>query len=270
MPMSLLTGVSAAYHSDGSRYYRASVTFNGKHISLGGYPTQEEGHQAYLEASSLLHGLPQTTDAFASCTALSFSKFITLLNYRNNGVYIKTPIYLFPSYFLYYLEPDLALKFDKDDLFFYSTHTIQQKGGYLFVCHYGSQYGILSRYGIRNYAVEGRDYVFMNGDNHDYRYQNIKVLNHFMGVCSESKAGRTIYTATIHINGNYMIGRYETEEDAAIAYNKAADILTKKGCKKQFIKNYISSLTADEYHKKYEEIPISDKLYTVINLSSPT
>lgn len=263
--MAVLPGVSTAYRKDGSCYYRASVTYNGKHISLGSYANPEDGNAAYQEASSILNGLQTTVEAYPANSKLAFGKYVSLVNLRNNGLYIKTPIYLYPGYFLYYFSPNYAIKFDRDDLFFYSSHTIQRRGGYLFVCHYGSQYGILSRYGIRRFAVEGRDYIFVNGDNQDYRYQNIKVLNHFMGVVEEQRKGKTLYTASIHINGNYIIGRYNTEEDAAIAYNKAADTLQHKGSSKQYIRNYISSLTKEEYLERYQQISISDKLYTVIN-----
>lgn len=265
--MDTLPGIATTYRKDGSCYYRASITYNGKHISLGSFETPEAGSRAYTEAYELLHGPRRTIDAYSKSFRLPFAKYVTLVNLRNNGIYIKTPIYLYPNYFLYYLEPDWALKFDKDDLFFYSSHTIQYRGGYLFICHYGSQYGILSRYGIRKFAVEGRDYMFMNGDNRDYRYQNIKVLNHYMGVLKEERKGKESYSASIHINGNYIIGRYSTEEDAAIAYNKAADLLNKKGLQKQFIRNYISHFSKDEYQSRYDAIDISAKLYTVINSS---
>lgn len=259
--MGILPGVSTAYRTDGTVYYRSSITYNSKHISLGSYDSPESGHEAYNQASRILNGSQITIEDYADYTALPFSKYVSLVNLRNNGIYIKTPIYLYPGYFLYYLGPDSALKFDRDDLFFYSSHTIQKKGGYLFICHYGSQYGILSRYGIRKFAVEGRDYMFANGDNHDYRYQNIKIINQYMGVIEEAYHGKRRYSVSIHVNGNFMVGRYFSEIDAAIAYNKAADILNKKGIQKKFIKNYISGLTSEDYQKRYDSIEISNRLY---------
>lgn len=265
-------GITIAHHTDGSVYYRCSITYCRKHISLGSYTDPALGSQAYEEAGRILNpssdsanptdsGTPsvQISD-YSSDMALSFSKFVSLVNLRCNGIYIKTPIFLYPDYFLYYLEPELALKFDRDDLFFYSSHTIQQRGGYRFVCHYGSQYGILSRYGIRQFAVAGRDYIFVNGDDRDYRYQNIKVLNHYMGVTTQTKQGKTTYQASIHLQGNYIIGRYATELQAAAAYNKAADILKQKGFPKQFIRNYIPELSSAEYQKLYESVSISERL----------
>lgn len=261
MYMNYYPGITTAYHTDGSIYYRTSITHNRKHISIGSYSTPEAGSQAYAEARAVLDDPTVTVSDYQTTMTLSFAKFVSLVNLRCNGIYIKTPIFLYPDHFLYYLEPELALKFDRDDLFFYSSHTIQQRGGYRFVCHYGSQYGILSRYGIRQFAVAGRDYIFVNGDDTDYRYQNIKVLNHYMGVTTHQKNGRTCYQATIHIQGNYIIGRYPTEIQAAIAYNKAADILKRNGNSKQFIKNYISELSPEEYHQIYKDIEISDRLY---------
>lgn len=258
--MGILAGVSTAYRADGTVYYRASITYNNKHISLGGYDKPDSGHQAYQQASQILNGPRITIEDYEAYAALPFSKFVSLVNLRNNGIYFKTPIYLYSGYFLYYLEPDIALKFDRDDLFFYSSHTIQKKGGYLFVCHYGSQYGILSRYGVRKFAVEGRDYIFANGDNHDYRYQNIKIINQYMGVTRNTDYGTPCYTVSIHVNGNFLVGRYESEIDAAIAYNKAADILNKKGIQKKYIKNYISGLSSEEYKRRYDFIEISNHL----------
>lgn len=258
--MGTLPGIATAYHTDGTIYYRASVTYNNKHISLGSYEDPVTGYNAYKQASLLLKSSHMTVEDYPTDSALSFKKFVSLINFRNNGIYIKTPIYLYPGYFLYYLSPDCILKFDRDDLFFYSSHTIQQKGGYLFVCHYGSQYGILSRYGIRKFAVEGRDYIFVNGDNHDYRYQNIKIINHYMGVTEELIQGRSCYVTSIHVNGNFLVGRYPTEEEAAVAYNKAADLLNEHGFEKHFIKNYISSLSKEEYLSMYQSIRISERI----------
>ena len=82
-----------------------------------------------------------------------------------------------------------------------------------------------ARYGIKNYAVEGRDFRFVNGDDLDFRYENIEIINCFHGVSRVTKAGKPYYKAKIHINGDYIIGYYETDIQAAIAYNKAIDLL---------------------------------------------
>ncbi|MBQ8983964.1 MAG: hypothetical protein IJ079_10300 [Lachnospiraceae bacterium] len=260
-----VSGVSTAYHNDGSVYYRASVTYNRKHISLGSYSDQHEGARAYEEASTILNGNRREIEDYDPSFALAFQKYVSLVNLRNNGIYFKTPIYLHSKYFIYHITPELGLKFDRDDLFFYSAHTIQQKGGYLFICHYGSQYGILSRYGVHQFAVEGKDYIFVNGDNTDYRYDNIKVINQYMGVHEETKKGHTIYTASIHIRGNYILGHYDTETEAAIAYNKAVDLLHKKGLEKNYIKNYIMGMSSEDYQTCYENIILSDR---IINYST--
>ena len=47
-----------------------------------------------------------------------------------------------------------------------------KRGGHLFVADYGMQINIMSRYGIKNYAVLGKDYRFINEDTYDY---NVKV-----------------------------------------------------------------------------------------------
>ena len=134
-------------------------------------------------------------------STLSFEKIIVLLNFRNNGIYFKNPIYLRNGYFSYYLSRIEELKFDVDDLFYYSSRKIQKRQGHLFVSDYGMQYSILSRYGIRPYAVAGRDYQFVNGDNSDFRYSNIVIVNRYHGVLQFLKNGLPRYRAVIHING---------------------------------------------------------------------
>ena len=57
-----------------------------------------------------------------------------------------------------------------------------------------------------------------------------------------------------------MIGNYTTDIEAAVAYNKAADILQQKKIKKKFERNYIEKLNSDEYHRLYDSVSISKKI----------
>ncbi len=134
-----------------------------------------------------------------------------------------------------------------------------QRGGHFFVADYGSQVNIMNRYGIRSYAVENRDFVFKNGDNSDFRYGNIKIINKYNGVTSKMTKKGMRYTTRIHIKGNYTVGNYSTEEEAAIAYNKAIDILSKNGINKAFIQNYVD-IPASKYAEIYQNIKISSKV----------
>lgn len=256
----MLKGVTKALKKDQTIYYRSSITYSGKHISLGSFDSEEQAHQAYLCGLSILEHKTTLLELLEQTMLLSFDKVIVLANFRDNGLYIKNPIYLCKQYFLYYLDAKTALKFDIEDLFFYSTHRIQQRNGYLFVADYGMQINLLSRYGIRNYSIEGVDYEFANGDRLDYRYHNIKVLHPYYGVRSYISGGLTKYKATIHLRGNFLIGRYDTAIEAAIAYNKAVDLVIEKGCKKSFSTNYILDLAPSQYAKIYHELHISKKI----------
>lgn len=264
--MAELAGVFPAQKKDGTTYYRSSITYRGKHISLGSYSSAKAAHEAYCLASALLSA---QSSPLSSCTvedhalygaALPFDKWVCLLNFRNNGIYCHTPIYLKDRFFLYYLDPSTPLKFDADDLFYYMRRKILRRGGHLFVSDYGMQVSILSRYGIRSHAVAGRDYRFVNGDNLDYRYGNIEIINRYYGVTKSPSRRHDIFTARIHINGDYLIGRYLTETEAAVAYNKAADFLNQKGFPKNFPRNYIEELSEREYAKLYANIRISKKI----------
>jgi hypothetical protein len=255
----MVPGVYLAFKKDKTKYYRASITFSNKHISLGSYDSEEAAGKAYSQAQKCLYG-DFTIHDYNDSIVLSFDKWVTLINFRDNGMYIKTPIYLQNKYFEYYLSQDCVLKFDVDDLFYYSHHKIMQRDGYLFVADYGMQVNILSRYGIKNHAVEGRDFKFANSDASDYRYGNVQVINKYHGVLKITQNGRDYYKAKIHINGDYVIGRYDTEAEAAIAYNKSVNILKQAGINKNYPENYLEDISAIEYAKIYNKIAISAKI----------
>lgn len=255
----MLQGVFKAYKKDSTKYYRASVTFMNKHVSLGSFDDETQANRAYNEAKEVLYG-DKTIADYEEGMSLDFKKWVTLVNYRDNKMYIKTPIYLQNKYFEYYLSQDVALKFDVDDLFYYSNHAIMTRDGYMFVADYGMQINILSRYGIKNHAVEGRDFRFSNGDSHDYRYGNIIIINKYHGVTRVEEDGRVFYKAKIHVIGDYVVGLYNSEIEAAIAYNKAADLVNKSGFQKDFPENYIEELTAIEYASVYNRVNISKKI----------
>jgi hypothetical protein len=250
--MSTLQGVYIAYKKDGTKYFRSSLTHKNKHVSLGSYLEEAQAHTAYLEASNLLSNEYLTIISYSlSKNVLSFDKWVSLINFRDNKIYIKTPIYLRKNYFSYYLAPNLELKFDIDDLFYYSSHKIMKRQGHLFVADYGMQVNILSRYGIKNYAVPGKDYLFANNDPTDYRYQNLIIINKYYGVEQIQQGNVKRYQTKIHVNGNLIVGTYDAETAAAIAYNKAVD---------QFQTNYVSEISAKDYAELYSSIKISKRI----------
>lgn len=259
------TGVFTAKKKDGTIYYRSSLTYNQKHISLGSFPTEEEAHTCYLEGIELISSINQNIDDYREAEhKISFNKWVSLINFRDNGIYFKNPIYIKPNYFLYYYDTNTCYKFDVDDLFYYSNHKIMKRNGHLFVADFGMQVNILSRYGIKNYAVSGKDYIFVNGDSTDFRYKNIKIINKYNGVSLTNINGHPIYVAKIHINGDYIIGRYSTEEDAAIAYNKAGKLLVNAGILKTYQENFIENLSSIQYAAKHTSVKISKNLLNLI------
>jgi hypothetical protein len=262
----MLPGVFSAQKKDGTRYYRSSITLSGKHISLGSYPNEKKAHQAYVEAGIIFADPTLTLEHILTYEeVLNFEKKVSLLNYRDNGIYLKNPIYLRTNFFIYFLSVSEELKFDIDDLFYYSSHKIMRRKGHLFVSDYGMQVNILSRYGIKNYAVSGKDYLFVNGDNLDFRYSNIEIVNPYYGVTRYSKGNQYIYRVKIHIYGNYTVGEYKSAEIAAIAYNKAVDLAKKFGVKKDFQTNYIIDYSPKKYAEAYLGIRISERYLWYLN-----
>lgn len=258
-----LPGVYETTLKNGTPSYRASITYQKKHISLGSFPEENVAHQVYVLAMSVLSDDSIKILDYQQTYTLSFDKWVSLINLRDNKIYFPTPIYLMKTYFLYYLEPELELKFDLEDLFYYASHKIMRRGGHLFLADYGMQVTLPSRYGIKSYAVQGKDFQFINGDPYDYRYENIKILNTYHGVSVVRKKGKIKYRARLHIRSYYLIGYYDSAIEAAIAYNKAVDILKKNYPDKNYDLNYIAELKASEYAELYEQVQISDKIGTL-------
>lgn len=259
---SKLQGVYTATKKDGTTYYRASITYANKHISLGSFDSEKKAHKAYCEADKLIHNPSVSIDDYNSKrNTMPFDKWVVLCNFRDNGVYISNPIYVRPRLFYYYFSKDDFFIFSSEDLFYYSAHKIQKRGGHYFVADYGSQISIYSRYGIIPYAVCGRDYEFINGNHHDMQYSNIRILNSYHGVISKDNR----FIARIHINGYTQIGTYDSAIEAAIAYNKAVDILKNAGIDKQYATNYLDGLSAKSYADIYSSLVISESITSLRN-----
>lgn len=261
---SSLPGAYRAVKKNGDIYYRSSVTCRGKHISLGSFDCEDKASAAYYRALELFTGEHIfSPDNYCDDMLFSFAKYVSLLNFRDSGIYIRNPIYLRKTYFEYYYSAHDVYLFDIDDLFYYSEHKIMKRGGHLFVADYGMQVTILSRYGIRSHAVPGKDYIFINGNSHDMRYENIHIINPYHGVRQITTDSETFYQTSIHIHGTYSVGHYATDIEAAIAYNKAIDLLVSLGCPITYQQNYIESVTGREYADIYNRINISPRLYSL-------
>lgn len=258
-----LAGAFQATKKNGTNYYRSSITYKNKHISLGSFSTELLAHTAYLEAGQLVVSADDISSYGTKERTLSFEKYVSLINFRDHNVYFKNPIYLEKRYFLYYLSTEDILKFDIDDLFYYASRKISKRNGHLFVADYGMQINLLSRYGIKSHAVRNRDYRFINGDRYDFRYENIEIINRYYGVTRIQQGNLTAYKTKILINGVFTVGVYSTEIEAAIAYNKAADYIQQKMPHRKYRQNYIDSLTPSMYAELYLNLSISPK---IINL----
>ena len=113
-----LPGSFKAKKKDGTIYYRSSITYKNKHISLGSFSTEQEAHLGYIEATNLISNPEITLDDYSNESVLTFEKWVVLLNFRDNHIYFSTPIYVRPKFFYYYLSSKERFTFDIDDLFF--------------------------------------------------------------------------------------------------------------------------------------------------------
>ena len=71
------TGVFQARKKDNTVYYRSSITYKGKHISLGSFPTEEDASAAYEEAVMLLRSQLSLEQTFSHSYHLPFAKIVS-------------------------------------------------------------------------------------------------------------------------------------------------------------------------------------------------
>jgi hypothetical protein len=259
--MQSLPGVYESVKKNGQIYYRSSITFEGRHISLGSYDCPTLAHNAYLLAKKIIYTPSLSIYDYEDTMCLSFDKWVVLMNYRDHHYYFSTPIYMHKYYFSYFITYSEELFFDIQDLFYYANHKIHKRQGYYFVNDYGMQVNIMSRYGVKNHSVLGRDHRFVDGDTHNLRYDNIQVINPYYGVRREHPLVAPTYKSTLNIHGNYVIGRYKDMITAAIAYNKAVDYLLENGIvSKAYPKNYIADMNQETYKATYNKVKISKKI----------
>ncbi len=261
-------GIYASTYKNGMTYYRVSITYRNKHISLGSTDDENTAIMRYKLASSILRNNKYIlTDYNKTDQSLDFEKWIVIMNFRDNGLYFKTPIYLSKSYFTYYLSRQRELFFDVDDMFFYSTHKIFMRGNYLFVNDYGMQINILSRFGIRNHSSLGKDYLFIDGNPNNFKYENIKINNPYIGVEQVIINHKPVYKAKIHLKGYVTLGYFQSIHKAAIAYNKAVDFMLRYITPdKNYSKNYIDAISTDEVEFYYTSIKLPAYLINKVSL----
>lgn len=232
--------------------------FKRKKIYIGIFESEETAQSAYAYCHQLLHTnvLPQP---FLP-QYITFKKYITLINLRDHGVWINQPIYLYDTYFQYFLSANLILTFDLKDLFFFSTSKIYKRGNYLFTTNRHSQCSILTRFGLPAKSIYGRDYLFANKNRYDFRRSNLIILNHYRGVSCKEKHGQLLYTTKIYHGRSLLVGHYDSEVVAAIAYNKAFDTLIALGVFRDYTPNTIPYLTQSEYQSIYNQISLTPRL----------
>ncbi|MCR5033494.1 MAG: hypothetical protein K6A92_11630 [Lachnospiraceae bacterium] len=256
-----MPGVYKTLKKNGQTYYRVSVTFRGKHISLGSFSTEKKAGRCYTEARELIASKDASVEDYSSRLALPFDKYVSILNFKLNNIYSPNPIFVRKRFFFYYLTPKKILTFDLDDLFYFSSHKIMQRGGHLFVDDFGVQTSLLSRFNIQPYAVEGKDYRFRNGDELDFRSENLEIINPYFGVRKEPEGVSTVYRVKIHERSTLLVGVYEDLITAAIAYNKAVDILKRNGCTKSFQENFLEGVSPSAYADIYSKVKIRKAIY---------
>ncbi len=240
--------------------YKVYLLHQSKKIYLGLYSTKELAENALHEATCVMENPIDVTHY--TCSFISYKKFISLCNFRDRHVYIKNPIYIYDNYFCYYLSQDVVLTFDMKDLFFFSTYKVCKRGNYLYMQDSITQQSILTRFGIPPHSVYGVDYQFKNGCMYDFRRDNLEIINSYKGVTRRQIKDKLIYVAKIFVHQNIIIGHYTSELEAAIAYNKAIDILLEKGIQRDYIKNSIPYLTLSEYNEIYNKLAISPCIKT--------
>ena len=96
-------GIFKTKRKDNSTYYRVSITRNSKHISLGSFDKQKDAAKCYKEAVDIFDNAEISVESYNDSYTIPYDKFVVLINYRDNRIYIANPIYLRLNLFYYYL-----------------------------------------------------------------------------------------------------------------------------------------------------------------------
>ncbi len=88
----LYKGVFRAGKKDGTVYYRASLTKNGKHISLGSFSDALQAHRAYEQGLLLLSDPSLTLQSYEKVSPLSFEKWVSLINLRDRTIHRQSDL----------------------------------------------------------------------------------------------------------------------------------------------------------------------------------
>lgn len=240
--------------------YKVYFLYQSKKVYLGVYDSQEAAENTLSEATEIMEkSIPMS---HYTCHYINFKKFISLCNLRDHNVYIKNPIDLHDTYFNYYLSKDIVFTFDIKDLLFFSAYKISKRGNYIYTQDSITQQSILSRFGIHPHSVYGVDYKLKNGNMYDFRRENLEIINPYKGVFHKSINNQSVYIAKIFINHDIIIGHYTSQLEAAIAYNKAIDVLFENGSQRDYIQNDIPYLTLTEYNQIYNQLTLSPCIKT--------
>ena len=77
----------------------------------------------------------------------------------------------------------------------------------------------------------------------DFRYENIEIINRYHGVFRKTHQERRYMRHAFTGKATFIVGRYESETNAAVAHNKAAAVLIRKGYDKKYPVNYVEELS---------------------------
>ncbi|MGL4738283.1 MAG: hypothetical protein ACRCW2_12610 [Cellulosilyticaceae bacterium] len=238
--------------------YTVYYLYKSKKIYIGIFVSELQAQKAYDYCHHILDHTLTLEDFIPGI--IDFKKWISLINLRDHGVWINQPIYLYETFFKYFLEEKIVLTFDLKDLFFFSTSKISKRGNYLFTTNRHSQSSILTRFGLPPKSTYGKDYEFANGDRYDFRRTNLIIHTHYQGVSCKRSTNKCLYTTRIYHHKPIVVGHYESEVTAAIAYNKAIDTLMTMGVSREYTPNTIPYLTHSEYQAIYEGIRLTPRL----------
>ena len=79
-----------------------------------------------------------------------------------------------------------------------------------------------------------------------------------MGVHQESRRKNFVARINMGSGKTIVVGHYDTEEEAAIAYNKAVDVLKAAGSDRAYEKNYLDDVSPAKYIVLYNNIRIRE------------
>jgi len=255
----------------GSDLWRATIFFHNKQYSLGNYDTQEEAAHAYDKKALEIYGknaklnfphlasskLKKIKEKFKEIDDKKFDKYISKQTQgvlrdekktsgyvgvylrSNKNIWIAKITYKRKTYYLgdFNIEEEAALAYDKKALELYGSEAKLNKPN-ITLEQIAKKRERLAKIKAKNTVISREN---LSKHRQGTRYKNASKLSKYVGIHHSYKGAFKWHARITYRNKEYFLGSFDTEKEAAQAYDKKALEIYGEDAKLNFPKKKINN-----------------------------